>query len=170
MEIGVIGMNELAVAFCRHWLKKGHRILYSDLHSYSSGYQTAEQLGEGVSLVLPAKAAREAEVIVLAIAQKNLPALAETIGDVQQKIVIDLIADESEQAQGTTHKRSFDEIQALLPEAKVVKITSRYPAHLFDERKSANTFFTYGNDTLAQRLVHWFTDGLGYKMIDLQHT
>jgi predicted dinucleotide-binding enzyme len=161
MEIGVIGINEFTKAFCNHWIKKGHQIYYADLNPYSVGYATAEELGPSVILALPSNVAKRAEIIVIAVPQKNLLAIAEAMGDVQEKIIIDLIEDDSEQGFRKEAKSSFDEIKELFPKAKVVKITSQFP-------RTTNTLFTYSNDRVAQRLVRWVTEGLNIKLIDLQ--
>lgn len=165
MEIGVIGLNDFSKTLCQHWIKKGHQILYGDLHHYSQGYAIAESLGNQVSLVLPEKVGREAEVIVLSVSRKCLASAITALGQVEQKIVVDLITEEHGGNEPTLS--SFQEIQHLLPSAKVVKVTPHYPFHLYQPDPTARTLYFYGNDHLAQRMVKWFVDGSGFKMIDL---
>lgn len=165
MEIGVIGLNDFSKTLCQHWIKKGHQILFADLHHYSHGYAIAESLGHQVSLVLPEKVGREAEVIVLSVSMKNLSSAVKALGNVEQKIVVDLIVEEQEGS--NPRLSSFQEIQHLLPAAKVVKVTPHYPFHLYTPDPTAHTLYCYGNDHLAQRMVKWFVDGSGFKMIDL---
>ena len=167
MEIGVIGMNEFAKTLCNHWIRRGHKILFADLNLYSNGYTIAEKLGNQVSLTLPEKVGRQAEVIVLAVPMKTLPLAARALGSVQHKIVIDLIKEEKEGLDGDRRWSSFLEIQNLLPGAKIVKVTPEYPVHLYKQESSDSTLYFYSNDHLAQRMVRWFVDGSGFKMIDL---
>jgi predicted dinucleotide-binding enzyme len=164
MEIGVIGLNDFSKDFCKHWIARGHRILFADLHLYSGGYAFAEELGPQVSLSLPEKVARQSEIIVLAVPMKYLEVAISSLGDVKQKIVVDLILEKGEGSKLS----SFYVIKQLLPEAKVVKVTPDYPFHLTQPKsKGPETLYSYSNDHLAQRMVHWFLDGLHYKMIDL---
>lgn len=168
MEIGVIGMNDYAKAFCKHWIKRGHKILFADLHLYSGGYALAEELGSNVSLTLPEKVARQAEIIVLAVPSKHLLTAIEGLDGLKQKIVVDLIIEDQE-SRAIYPKSSYEEIQQHLPEAKVVKVTPDFPNHLYQLDAEKNTLYSYSNDQLAQRMVRWFLDGSGYNMIDLQN-
>ena len=166
MEIGVIGLNEFSKDLCKHWISRGHKILFADLHLYSGGYAFAEELGPQVSLTLPEKAAKLSEIVVLSVPMKHLETAIQSIGDVKQKIVVDLV-DETK-ADKNSKLSSFQEIKRLLPEAKVVKVTSEYPFHLFQQTpQNPETLYSYSNDHLAQRMVRWCLDGAGYKMIDL---
>jgi predicted dinucleotide-binding enzyme len=164
MEIGVIGLNEFSKDFCKHWIARGHKILFADLHVYSAGYSVAEELGPNVTLMLPEKVARQAEILVLSVPMKHLAAAIKALGDVKQKIVIDLVIEK--QSDEGAKLSSFQEIQQLLPEAKVVKVTAEYPFHLH-QSNAPETLYFYSNDHLAQRMVRWFVDGSGYKLIDL---
>ena len=170
MEIGVIGMNEYAQTFCTHWLAKGHTILYADMTLYSKGYAQAESLSPKVVLSLPEKVARQAEVIVLAVPYAKLQCAVDALGPIKQKIVVDLIIEEAPHANSSqSYKSSFERIEHLLPEAKVVKVTPDYPYHLIQLGLAAgDTLYSYSNDHVAQRMVKWFVDGIGYKVIDLQ--
>ncbi|HEU5289536.1 MAG TPA: NAD(P)-binding domain-containing protein [Cyclobacteriaceae bacterium] len=165
MEIGVIGLNEFSKRLCEHWISRGHKILFADLHLYSGGYAFAEKLGPQVSLSLPEKVARQAEIIVLSVSMKHLESVILSLGDIKQKIVVDVV--EEKKSDQDLKLSSFQEIKRLLPEAKVVKVTSDYPFHLFKQDSSKQTLYVYSNDQLAQRMVRWCMDGNGYKMIDL---
>lgn len=167
MEIGVIGMNEYAETFCTHWLAKGHTILYADLAPYSKGYAVAEALSPRVVLSLPEKVARQAEVIVLAVPFKKLQCAIDALGPIKQKIVVDLIVEEPITA-ASQGRSSFEQIEQLLPEAKVVKVTPDYPYHLIQLGLAAgDTLYSYSSDHVAQRMVKWFVDGTSYKVVDL---
>jgi predicted dinucleotide-binding enzyme len=167
MEIGVIGINDFTEACCKHWIKNGHSILFADLYSYARSYEAAEKLGPEIKLTWPEKVARQAEVIVLAVPQRNLYAAINGLGEVKHKIIVDLI-EEAEDKRPHSFTSTFDEIQNLLPESKVVKITPDFPNHLyFPEPLAPETFFSYSNDYVAQRFVRWFMDGSGFKIIDL---
>lgn len=163
MEIGLLGINGLSQTLCRHWVNKGHRILFSDLNVYSEGYRFAETLGQSASLVLPEFVSRHAEVIVLSVSLKDIDAAVDALGNVSQKIVLDMV---SEGAPDSIQHSTFHHLKKKLPGAKVVKITPHFPFHLFSS-DSNNTLYSYSNDHLAQRMVKWFVDGTGYKMVDL---
>jgi predicted dinucleotide-binding enzyme len=168
MEIGIIGLNEISEAFCKHWLKRGHQIFYGDLSLYSAQYVQAEKLGSKVTLVLPEKLVSLSEVIVLAVAHNRLHDAIGSLGEVKQKIIIDLTDEPTGQRM---YKSSFEEIKRLLPETKVVRVTNTYPHHLqLKKVDHGKPLYSYSNDNLAQRMVRWFVDGSGYKMIDLQGT
>lgn len=166
MEIGVIGINDFTEACCKHWIKNGHSILFADLYSYARSYEAAEKLGSEVTLTWPGKVARQAEIIVLAVPLHNLYAAINGLGEVKHKIILDLVVE------GECHNStlsSFEEIQNLLPESKVVKISADFPHRFYlPEPPSPETFYSYSNDHVAQRLIRWFMEGSGLKIIDLQ--
>lgn len=166
MEIGVIGINDFTEACCKHWIKNGHSLLFADLYSYARSYEAAEKLGPEVKLTWPEKVARQAEVIVLAVHPHNLYAAIKGLGEVKHKIILDLVVE----ARGChTALSSFEEIQNLLPESKVVKISADFPHRFYlPEPPSPETFYSYSNDHVAQRLIRWFMEGSGLKIIDLQ--
>jgi predicted dinucleotide-binding enzyme len=166
MEIGVIGLNDFSKEFFKHWIVRGHDILFADVHLHSSEYGFAEVLGPQVSHCLPEQISRQAEIIVLAVPMKYLEAAIRSLGSVKQKIVVDLV----DEKQGDTSAKlsSFQVIKQMLPEAKVVKVTPDYPFHLNQPKSNGpETLYSYSNDHLAQRMVRWFLNGSHYKMIDL---
>lgn len=166
MEIGVIGLNQNAYMLCKHWLKGGHKIFFADLHLYSKNYAIAESLGPNVTLSPPDRAARKSEFIVLAVTSRKIAIALEQLGDVQQKIVVDLVQEDNQQTSESTYHR----IQLALPEAKVVKLTNDYPLNLLHPNsESTRVLYSYSNDSLAQRLVNWSIAGSGYKTIDLKN-
>src|SRR5688572_29292615 len=95
MEIGVIGLNEFSKNLCSHWIARGHKILFADLHLYSGGYAFAEELGPQVTLSLPEKIACQAEIIVLSVPMKYLESAIQSLGEVKQKIVVDLVEEKN---------------------------------------------------------------------------
>ena len=166
MEIGVIGLNQNAYMLCKHWLKGGHKIFFADLHLYSKNYAIAESLGPNVTLSPPDRAARKSEFIVLAVASRKIATAVRQLGDIQQKIVVDLVNEDYRQPNEST----FNQIQLALPEAKVVKLTNDYPLNiLYPKSEGSKVLYSYSNDRLAQRLVNWSIAGSGYKMIDLEN-
>jgi predicted dinucleotide-binding enzyme len=166
MEIGVIGMNEYARNLCRHWVRNGHKIFIADLHLSPGGYAFAEELGQGASLDNPQKVARQAEVLVLAVPLKHLQPTLESL-HVQHKIVIDMVVETPSNAGAA--ENSFQMIRQALPDAKVVKVTSRYPWYLLHiDSSDAEILYSYSDDDLAQRMVRVYIDGSGYRMIDLK--
>jgi predicted dinucleotide-binding enzyme len=169
MEIGVIGLNEYTRNLCRYWIKRGHSLVFADLHFTAGSYAFVESLGPQASLGLPEKVVLKSEVVVMSVPVKHLESTLDAL-DVRHKIVIDLVIDEhlSPTDSGNTIT-SFKLISERLPDAKVVKVTPKYPYYLFHiDSSDADTLYSYSNDDLAQRMVRLFIDGSGYKVIDLQ--
>ena len=170
MEIGVIGINEYAKQFCKHWIKRGHKILFADLDRCAPSYSSASSLGPEVTLTWPETVARNAEIIVLAVHPHWVYAAIRGLGEIRHKVILDIILDEGEgRNSDPPFSSTFKEIQKLLPEAKVVKITPDFPQNLFQpEYPSTDNLYSYSNYHLAQRMVRWFMDGSGYQIIELE--
>lgn len=164
MEIGVIGINTYARKLCRHWIRKGHKILFADLNLYSENDANVEGLGPKVVPALPDRVVREAEIIVIAVAAAKLKSTLALL-DIQQKIVVDFVIEDRE----NDFESSFDLIQSTLTQAKVVKVTPVYPYHLLNAFEETDTLYSYSQDHLAQRMIHWSIDGSGYTMHGLDY-
>lgn len=88
MKIAVIGSGNLGSALANGWAKAGHEVLFgvrnvSDFKgSYSQGLKA-------VKAALIPEAAAWADVIVLAAVPQAIHAIAEAMGDVHDKVIID---------------------------------------------------------------------------------
>ncbi|MEZ4972972.1 MAG: NAD(P)-binding domain-containing protein [Cyclobacteriaceae bacterium] len=165
MDIGVMGINAFAKTFCKHWIRSGHKIVFADLPGQSDIFKKVSTLGSEVSVTTPDQLASLAEIIVLAVEHHDLEKAIGLMGHVSKKIVVDLVTDPGASAQ----PNSFFEIQRLLPEVKVVKLTDVYPDHLHQSTDDKQVIYSYSNDQLAQRMVRWSIEGSGYHMIDVDN-
>ncbi len=165
MEIGVIGINEFAKEFCQHWIGQGHKILLAGL--YAESFVLAKMIAPEVTPVLPEQIGRQAEIIVLAVQPHHLQIALEKLGEVEKKIIIDLILEKPIDGKAfyPVAEGTFVTIQSLLPEAIVVKIIPEYP----DPLSLSEMLYAYTHDHLAQRLIRWLMEGSGYQIIHLQH-
>lgn len=170
MEIGVFGINGYAASLCRHWISQGHSVLFADHLLSAEVLNLSQESGPQISFAAPSKVVQCAEIIVLAIPFQNLRETLEGLA-IRQKVVIDLIIEQRDGTSGTSGAEgSFEQIQHLLPEAIVVKVTPEFPHHIFKLKSSATEgLYSYSNDQLAQRMVSWFLKGSGYEVIDLKH-
>lgn len=165
MDIGVMGINTFAMTFCKHWISAGHKIVFADLPGQFDIFKKVSTLGLSVSVTTPDQLASLTEIIVLGVEHHNLEKSIGLMGHVSKKIVVDLVADTGTPA----HQSSFVEIQKLLPDVKVVKLTSVYPHHLHQPSGNKQVIYSYSNDQLAQRMVRWSILGSGYRMVDVDN-
>jgi 8-hydroxy-5-deazaflavin:NADPH oxidoreductase len=88
MKIAIIGSGNLGSALAQGWAKAGHEVMFGvrNLSEFKGNYSGASK---GVKAELIPQAAAWADVLVLAAVPLAIHDIAEAIGDVSNKIIID---------------------------------------------------------------------------------
>ena len=151
MKIGIIGSGNIGGNIGKHLAKAGHEVMFSSRHPEE--LQTmADEVGAKVGKT--EEAAEFGEVILLAIPYGKVPDVAEQIGSLNNKILIDagnpypnrdgevaqkVIDDESQTATGY--------VASLFPKAKTVKAFNSVHYQVFAEQA-----FKEGDDRIAVQI------------------
>lgn len=151
MKIGIIGSGNIGGNIGKHWATAGHDVMFSSRHPEELK-QMADEVGAKV--VTTEEAAAFGEVILLAIPYGKVPDVAEQIGSLKNKILIDagnpypnrdgevaqkVIDDESQTATGY--------IASLFPRAKTVKAFNSVHYQVFAEQA-----FKEGDERIAVQI------------------
>ena len=151
MKIGIIGSGNIGGNIGKNWAKAGHEVMFSSRHPEELKAM-ADEVGAKVGITK--EAAAFGEVILLAIPYGKVPDLAEQIGSLDNKILIDagnpypsrdgemaqkVIDDESQTATGY--------IASLFPKAKTVKAFNSVFYKVFAEQA-----FKEGEERIAVQI------------------
>ena len=151
MKIGVIGSGNIGGNIGKNWAKAGHEVMFSSRHPEELK-EMAEDVGAKVGTT--EEAAEFGKVILLAIPYGKVPDIAEQIGSLNNKILIDagnpypnrdgevaqkVIDDESQTATGY--------VASLFPDAKTVKAFNSVHYQIFVEQA-----FKQGDERIAVQI------------------
>ena len=151
MKIGIIGSGNIGGNIGKNWAKAGHEVMFSSRHPEELKAM-AESVGAKVGTI--EEAAAFGEVILLAIPYGKVPDVAQQIGSLSGKILIDagnpypnrdgevaqkVIDDESQTATGY--------IASLFPKAKTVKAFNSVHYRVF-----ADKAFREGDERIAVQI------------------
>ena len=176
MKIGIIGSGNIGGNIGKNWAKAGHEVMFSSRHPEELK-EMAQSVGAKVGTT--EEAAKFGDVILLAIPYGKVPDVAEQIGSLSGKILIDagnpypnrdgemaqkVIDDESQTATGY--------IASLFPKAKTVKAFNSVHYRVFAEQA-----FKEGDERIAVQIcsdeleaketVKQLTEDMGFAPQDL---
>lgn len=151
MKIGIIGSGNIGGTLGKHWAKVGHEVMFSSRH-LEQLQQMAQEAGAKVGTA--EEAAAEGEVVLLAIPYGKVPELAEQIGSLEGKILIDA-GNPYPQRDGDVAQRVIDDetqtatgyVASLFPGAKTVKAFNSIYYKVLEEKA-----FRTGNDRIAVQI------------------
>lgn len=152
MKIGIIGSGNIGGTLGQHWAKVGHEVMFSSRHPEEL-QDMAQKVNAKVGNLK--ETAAFGEVILLAIPYGKVPEVAQQIGELDSKILIDagnpypqrdgdiaqqIIDDESQTATGY--------IASLFPGAKTVKAFNSIYFKVLDEKA-----FQSGEERIAVQIA-----------------
>jgi len=126
-KIAILGTGRLGQALATCWLRVGHPIVFG---SRTPGDERVKKIvtdmGATVSVATSREAAAQAEVVVFALPWKAVKDLVPTLGDLSAKVIIDPMNEALRVVDGYPAPAEAatsvgEQLQALLPTAKVVK-------------------------------------------------
>lgn len=172
--IAMIGTGSVANALGPRFASIGHQIVYG---SRSPGSEKVMALvaatGNGASATTPAAAARQADIVVLAVPWAVAEEVALGLGDLSGKIIIDPInprvIDDEGWADYPTYTSNAERIQILAPNAKVVKAFSTISVDTMIDPTLVDhplTIPLVGNDIEAKQVVAEICEALGFETLD----
>ena len=169
MKIAIVGAGNVGRAVASGLAKAGHTVVVTATNA-ARAQAVADEVGGSAAGV--AEAARDADVIVLAVPYSAVADVTRQLGDIAAgKVVIDatnpLNADMS--AMVVTSRSGAEEVQAQLPGAHVVKAFNTVFAAKQPDPVTDGTVldgFYAGDDENAKDIVKDLLAGIGFSPID----
>ncbi len=148
MKVGIIGSGNIGGNLGKHWAKVGHEVMFSSRHP-----EELKPMAEkaGAKIGTPEETAAFGEVILLAIPYGKVPDLAQQIGSLDDKILIDA-ANPYPHRDGDMAQKVIDDksqtatgyVASQFPGAKTVKAFNSIYFKVIEEKA-----FRSGDDRIA---------------------
>lgn len=173
--VAVIGTGRVGGALGPQIAKLGNRIVYGSRHPASDRVKTLlGKTGAGATAVSPAKAAAEAQIVVLAVPWKATEETVKALGDLAGKVIIDatnpLKFGPGSQIGMAVDTSGGELIQGWAPQAKVVKAFNALGYNVMADPKSAGgpvTIPLAGDDAAAKKRVGELAERMGFETVDV---
>lgn len=171
MRIAIIGTGNVGAAIARGLRGKGHEVV---LGARDPGGAAALATETAASVALPAEAAKNADIVVLALPWAAAEAAIKGLGDLTGKAVVDCMNPIGRTSGGmgliVGHSTSGGEIvQGWLPGAHVVKTLNQVGAEIMADTTRLPhrpVMFMAGNDAGAKGAVGTMLTELGFEALD----
>ncbi len=171
MRIAIIGAGHVGQALAKGWARAGHAIT---LGVRQPDAVSASQDATGASRALPADAAAQADVVVLALPWAAAESAIAALGDLSGKIVIDCMNPVARTADGVGlalgHTTSGGEqVARRAPGAHVVKTLNQVGAEILADASALPhppAMFLAGDDETAKGTVGALLTDLGFTPLD----
>jgi 8-hydroxy-5-deazaflavin:NADPH oxidoreductase len=172
MKIAVIGAGKVGSALGSGWAKKGHTIVFGVRDVNKDLKALCARIG--ATAAPSADAARQADVVVLALPWTTAENAAKSLGDLKGKIVIDcmnpLAMKDGALGLELGYTTSGGEaVASWLPGAKVVKTFNQVGAEMMvagDRFATRPVMFVAGDDEAAKSTVAQLVSELGFEALD----
>jgi NADPH-dependent F420 reductase len=173
MKIAVIGAGNVGGALGRAWAKAGHAIVFGARDVNKAELKTLNaQIG--ATAASPAEAARQGDVVVLALPWQGAEGAVKALGNLSGKVVVDTMNPMAMVDGALGLERGFttsagETVASWLPGAKVVKTFNQVGAnmmtegHRFEQRPA---MFLAGDDEVAKATVAQLVGELGFEPLD----
>jgi predicted dinucleotide-binding enzyme len=173
--IAIIGTGDVAGALGPEFAAQGHRIVYGSRQpDRDSVRELVERTGHGASATTPAESVAGADIVVLAVPGLIVGEIAESLGDLAGKIVIDptnpIRRGPENALMHAVDTSNAEIIQAVQPDAEVVKAFSTLNWRTMVDPASAGgpvSIPLAGDSEPAKQRVAELCRGMGLDPIDL---
>lgn len=166
MKVAIIGAGNVGKALATSATRAGHQVVIAAAHPEHAA-ATAAEVG-AVSARDASEAARDADVVVLAVPAQAVAAVAREVLTAAPSAIVDVSNRPTPDAAGTTTSIA-EELQAAVPEARVVKAFNT----VFASRQADPSVngvpadgFVAGDDAAAKQLVLELVESLGFRPVD----
>ncbi len=146
--IAILGTGDMGDSFGPRLAKLGYKIIYGSRNPVSERVVAlVEKTGNGASAMTSDMAARNAEIVFLAIPWEPMEQVIKSLGDMEGKTIIDLSWPASELAddgyyQMTTEPSGAEVIQGWIPKAMVAKAFGTTGTNVIDDPNDAGGLVT----------------------------
>ena len=173
MFIAIIGSGHIGAGLAKPWAKKGHRVVFGARDPKDAALaKLCADIGATATTV--SAAAREAEVVVLAMPYAALDEVLREAGDLAGKLVIDCTNAVVRGPSGMTlaygHTTSSgEELQKRIPSARVFRSFNAQGAENLADPVyggiAASNFYC-GDDAAGRAVVRELVEAVGFDAID----
>jgi predicted dinucleotide-binding enzyme len=172
--VAVIGTGDMGDTLGPRFSRLGYRVIYGSRDPQSEKVKgLVARTGNAASAATPAEAAAEAGIVVLAVPWPAMETVAQNLGDLAGKIVIDISMPFRQGDDGypeaLLQTSSAEMIQRWNPDARVVKTFATMGSGIIDEPQSAGGTVTLpiaSNDKAAKEKVARIVAAMGLDPVD----
>jgi len=174
MNIAIIGTGSVGSALGRGWSRAGHYILYGVRDPDDAKQAQVAQEAGGAAVLSVKDAGAAGDAIVLAVPWDAITSVAEELGDVTGKLVIDATNPLRTGGNGLELALGFDRsggetVAGLMPSAKVVKTMNQIGFVVMDATAgypASPSMFVAGDDDEARAQAMKLVADLGFAPLD----
>jgi len=172
MKVTVIGAGNMGSGFVKQLTRAGHQVKVT-ARNYDKA-RTVAAANPGASAVAADSAAANADIIVLATGYGDAVEALRSVGNLQDKVVIDITNPLTADYMGLTIGQSTsagEEIAKAVPGAQVVKAFNTVFAQVLDEGADFGagrkvSVFVAGDSAQAKQAVTELAQSMGFETID----
>lgn len=173
--VAVIGTGRVGGALGPRFAELGYQVVYgSRSPDAEDNVALAEKTGHGARVAEQAESVTDADIVVLAIPWKAAQPVAEAIGPLEGKLVMDatnaLTVNDEGLMEMVIDTSAGEQLQTWLPKAHVVKAFNTVGYHIMADPAKAGgrvTVPVVGNDANAKAKAMQIVTDLGFDTIDL---
>jgi NADPH-dependent F420 reductase len=173
--IAMIGTGNVGAALGRRFAENGHKVIYGSRNpSAADVRELVAATGNGAAAVAPAEAAREADIVVLAVPWTAAEDVVRGLGNLSGKIVVDPTNPRVVASDGFVdypiEDSNAERIAKLAPGAQVVKAFSTLGAETMLDPSLARgpvTVPIVGDDRAAKERVATLAREIGLEAVDV---
>jgi len=173
MKIAVIGTGKVGAALGSGWAKAGHKIVFG-ARDVNKADLKALCAGIGATAATSADAARQGDVVVLALPWTIAESAVKALGDLKGKIIIDCMNPLAMKDGALGLERGYttsggEAVASWLPSVKVVKTFNQVGAEMMmagDRFETRPVMFLAGDDDTAKATVVKLVGDLGFEALD----
>ena len=175
MKIGILGSGLMGGKLGTLFARAGHDVVFSYSRSEKKLQSLAREAGARARAGTPAEAARDADILLLAVHWSRLDDVLHQAGNLAGKVVVTcsvpMNADDTDLVVAHTSSGA-EELAKRVPGARVVAAFGTVPSEVlfavYEKRRRKNrpSLIYVGDDARAKKIVAELIDDVGFEPID----
>lgn len=175
MRIGILGSGLMGAKLGTIFARAGHRVIFSYARSEAKLKRLARKAGKNARAGTPREAARESEVLLLAVHWSRLGDVLRRTGNLSGKIIVSCSLPMSADDSRLVIARTSSGAEALarrVPRARVVSAFNTVPSEVLfgvyeTRRRAQRPHVVYcGDDARSKRLAARLIRDVGFNAVD----